>query len=218
MSDRLEQRAENNVTSADIVNGQLVFKRYDYSTLTFGEFVEDVVLTSVEPNPSYRQGYYDVTVRGSGFTPNVRIWKNGVSAGVETTFIDESTLTFGNNPAMPNVTELSIQASNGPTGTRSNVIVVPLVDHPDNPTLTALTPSSGTAGVVVPSLTLHGTKFTPGTWELVVGGFQKSATYVSSTELTLVNWTPGGGSTNIYVNIEHPHHLSTNSLNFSATA
>jgi len=154
-----------------------------------------------------------------------------------TNFLSDSTVTYNSTPysaTFVSSTQLTIslaasdQATAGtyavivtnpsPGGGASNSVNF-MVNNP-LPTVTGLSPSSATAGAGAETLTIDGTNFVP-TSTVTYNGVAHTATYVSSTQLTIslsTNDQATAGSYAVVVTNPPPGGGASNSLDFTVTS
>ena len=92
MADRLDEKEDNTIVAADIVNAQLVFKRYDGSTLAYGEAVYDPHINSLDPNTG-PVGEVTILITGEYFTEEAVVEANQMEADM--TFYMDETMVYG---------------------------------------------------------------------------------------------------------------------------
>ena len=157
---------------------------------------------------------FTLTVNGSNFISGSTVKWNGTS--LTTTYISATQLTASVTAALiAAVGTASITVFNGtPGGGTSNALVFTINPIPNNPvpTATSLSPASITAGSAQFTLTVNGTNFIASS-SVRWNGAALTTTYVNSLQLTatvsaalvttagtasvtVVNPTPGGGTSN----------------------
>lgn len=109
MTDRLSTNQYNNITAADIIDGELVFKRYDGSTLIFGDLAYvDPEITSLTPNTVVAaSGLVTINVAGEGFVADATIEINQIA--VPTTFVSSVLLTTPYDPISSGTFEFTVR-------------------------------------------------------------------------------------------------------------
>jgi hypothetical protein len=226
MSDRLLTKKENDIIAVDMIDGQLILKRYDGSTLKYGEAVESPsTLTSITPNTFRIDEASAVvfTVIGTDFKPETKLYSgsplNPTACGA-TTYVSSTELTvvgfIVNNPGSYNVW---VSTSDSPTGEKSNSLSVTI----PAPTIVSLNPSSGFVTGVSVDMTATGTNFVPGSvldiYDAVQGNMPPTSTSFVSSTTVIGTFAPGAGTqTAIKVKAPSGHMSNEMVINVSPTA
>lgn len=167
-------------------------------------------ISSLDPSSAVAgQSGQRITIHGSGFISSSQIAVNGAS--VAATFVDASTLTFV-LPAISGASSVSVQVTNsapgGGTANATLALTVPV------PTLSSVSPSTGTAGTTV-LLTLTGTNFLQGA-TVNFGSSTVSGSLISSTQLS-ASVTLGDAGT-VTVSVSNPGSAASNTVSFTVVA
>jgi RHS repeat-associated protein len=142
-------------------------------------------LTALAPNSGAQGGTVTVTLTGTNFISNgttVKVVNTGIAVGV-VTFVSATQVTvpFTISPtAALGATNVTVTTAGGTSAPQTFTVLPPA------PTLTALTPNSGTQGTIV-TVTLTGTNFVNGATVKVVntGIPMGPVTVVSATKITV---------------------------------
>ena len=169
-------------------------------------------LTSIAPNQGTRGNSVPVTIIGSGLTGTTAVTVSGqniTATNVVVVSDTEVTATLNILDAASTVGTRQISTTNSGGATSANSVSFTVVSAP-TPTLTSISPTTGTHGTTV-HVTLNGTNFTPISTVNVSGGgiTVSNLTVVSSAQITAdfvitnaaarngrnVTVTTGGGTT-----------------------
>jgi uncharacterized protein (TIGR03437 family) len=168
-------------------------------------------LTSMDPGPVIAGGAgFTLVINGTGFNASSVVQVAGNNR--TTTFVNSTRVTIEITAAdIANAGEVPIRVVNpAPGGGTSNQI--PLGIHNPVPTITSLDPAATTTGSGAFTLMVNGTNFVS-TSKVLWNGTERTTTFVSATKLTaaitaddvknggtasvtVVNPTPGGGTSN----------------------
>lgn len=151
------------------------------------------VLVSISPTSGLPTGGDLVTFTGTDFTPTTTATFDGVAA-TSVTFIDSTTLTALTPAHLPDTVNVAVSNVNGSSTLAGAYLYLPT----DPPTITGVTPNSGTpAGGNTVMVT--GTNFTPTTTVTFGGTAATSVTFESLVSLTVVTPANASGSVNVVV-------------------
>jgi YVTN family beta-propeller protein len=168
-------------------------------------------ITSLSPNPAIGNSTpQTITVTGAGFIPTSSIQVNGSS--VSSTYIDGQTLSFLLSGVSGS--SASVQVFNpAPGGGPSNVFALSITNLP--PVISALGPTSGTAGTTI-GLTVSGSNFIAGA-TINFAGAPVSTAFTNSTSLfATVTLGPVAGS--VQVTVTNPDGTTSTPAIFQITA
>jgi hypothetical protein len=172
MSDKLAQEKEHDIIAADIVNQQLVLKRYDGTLVKYGEAVYDPHINSLQPE-SGGPGEQTILITGEHFNEDAVVEANQMEASM-TYFMEETQLYAQFTEASVGEVEITVRQGEQESNSVMFNVVAP-------PTLTNLSPNNGPAPAL---LTITGTGFASIAKVIVDQMTEYPTVYVSETTLT----------------------------------
>jgi hypothetical protein len=163
------------------------------------------VIASVSPNNGPTTGFTPITITGSNFTATkssgVVLVTVGGTAATGVTVVNDTTITALTPAGIAGPADVVLSAPFGQstTGTGAFTYTTPVPGATPAPTVTAISPSSGSTNGGT-SVTITGTNFVTGSSSVTIGGNPATGvTVVNPTTITAITPAHAAGATDVIV-------------------